>query len=190
MADVCAKIGQLALKWQKRMDKACKLNFPENLVQIYKVSIAPHYGPSLTYTVSCRTLLNLMPGIRNTHFLNQILKDANVDRDKDKGSDKEGTPRESRSKMNKDAHVLECSALLAIAPVERVCELMQTLSSLAMELPSSGFRYGMATASSNGYMKVVEAAMGAGLDAIKSVGALMSAEQQVIPLYDWHPCSI
>ena len=56
---------------------------------------------------------------------------------------------------------------------------MQTLSSLAMELPSSGFRYGLATAASNGYMKVVEAAMGAGLDAIKSVGALMSAEQQV-----------
>ena len=42
VADLCAKIGQLALKWQKRMDKACKLNFPDNLVHIYKVSITPH----------------------------------------------------------------------------------------------------------------------------------------------------
>ena len=87
----------------------------------------------------------------------QILKDANVDKDKDKGSDKEGsgTPKEGRSRMHRDAHVLECSALLAIPPVERVCELMQTLSSLAMELPSSGFRYGLATAASSGYMKVI-----------------------------------
>ena len=45
VADLCAKIGQLALKWQKRMDKACKLNFPENLVHMYKVSITPHATP-------------------------------------------------------------------------------------------------------------------------------------------------
>ena len=50
--------------------------------------------------------------------------------------------------------MLECSAKLAIAPLEKICELMQLLSSLAMELPSCGFRYGLAIAGNSNYMKV------------------------------------
>ncbi len=142
-ADACARVGQLALRWQKRMDKAARQSYPDDLLGMYRV-----------------------------------LKEANNERDKgsDKGVDKGS---EKGSENGGKGHVLECSAQLAIGPLERVCELMQTLSSLAMELPSCGFRYGLATAASAGYMKVVEGAMGAGLDAIKSVGALMTADQQL-----------
>jgi phage shock protein A len=28
-ADQCARVGQLAIKWQKKVDKACRLPFPE-----------------------------------------------------------------------------------------------------------------------------------------------------------------
>lgn len=134
-ADQCARVGQLAIKWQKKVDKACRLPFPEDLTQLYKI-------------------------IRDT--------------------EKKGRKGELEKEKDSEQFLCECSAHLAVAPLERVCELMQTLSSLAMELPSCGFRYGLATAGHASYMKVVEAAMSSGLDAIKSVGALMSAEQQLL----------
>ena len=95
--------------------------------------------------------------------------------------------RDTESKKNKklkddnnnEPFTLECSAKLAIIPLEKICELMQLLSSYAMELPSCGFRYGLAIAGSSNYMKIVESAMSSGLDAIKSVGALLSTEQQL-----------
>ena len=136
-ADQCARIGQLAIKWQKRVDKATRLPYPEDLAQLYKI-------------------------IRDTEA-------KKSKKGKEEGHDKEGT----------EPFVLECSAKLAIAPLEKICELMQLLSSYAMELPSCGFRYGLAIASNSSYMKVVESAMSSGLDAIKSVGALLSAEQQL-----------
>ena len=59
-----------------------------------------------------------------------------------------------KERESEDAHVLECSAKLAVAPLEKICELMQLLSSYAMELPSCGFRYGLAIAGNSNYMKV------------------------------------
>ena len=131
-ADHCARIGQLAIKWQKRIDRATRLPYPEDLAQLYKI-------------------------IRETE-----------------------AKKNKRSKDdNNDPFVLECSAKLAINPLEKICELMQLLSSYAMELPSCGFRYGLAVAGNANYMKIVESAMSSGLDAIKSVGALLSTEQQL-----------
>ena len=137
-ADQCARIGQLAIKWQKRVDKATRLPYPEDLAQLYKII-----------------------------------------RDTDAKKSKKGKEESHDKDKDVDPFVLECSAKLAIAPLEKICELMQLLSSYAMELPSCGFRYGLAIAGNSSYMKVVESAMSSGLDAIKSVGALLSAEQQL-----------
>lgn len=117
-ADHCTRIGQLAIKWQKRVDKASRLPYPEDLNQLYKI-------------------------IRETEA-------------KKRKGDKERERREE----GEDSFVLECSAKLAIAPLEKICELMQLLSSLAMELPSCGFRYGLAIAGNSNYMKVRDALYG------------------------------
>jgi hypothetical protein len=111
-ADQCARIGQLAIKWQKKVDRASRLPYPEDLNQLYK-----------------------------------IIKDTEAKR-------KKGDKEKEKEKEGEDAHVLECSAKLAIAPLEKICELMQLLSSYAMELPSCGFRYGLAIAGNSNYMKV------------------------------------
>ena len=117
-ADQCARIGQLAIKWQKRVDRASRMPFPEDLNALYKI-------------------------VKDTEAKKRKGdKDREKDREKDK--DREG----------EDHYVLECSAKLAIAPLEKICELMQLLSSYAMELPSCGFRYGLAIAGNSNYMKV------------------------------------
>ena len=117
-ADQCARIGQLAIKWQKRVDRASRQPYPEDLNLLYK-----------------------------------ILKDTDSKRRKgDRDREKDRESREKREE--EEPFVLECSAKLAIVPLEKICELMQLLSSLAMELPSCGFRYGLAIAGNSNYMKV------------------------------------
>lgn len=90
-----------------------------------------------------------MPFPEDLNALYKIVKDTEAkrkkgDKDREKDRDREG----------EDPYVLECSAKLAIAPLEKICELMQLLSSYAMELPSCGFRYGLAIAGNSNYMKV------------------------------------
>lgn len=117
-ADHCTRIGQLAIKWQKRIDKASRLPYPDDLNQLYKI-------------------------IKETES-----KKKKGERERDRERERE------RREEGEDSFVLECSAKLAIGPLEKICELMQLLSSLAMELPSCGFRYGLAIAGNSNYMKV------------------------------------
>ena len=94
-----------------------------------------------------------MPFPEDLNALYKIVKDTEPKKrkgDKDREKDKE----KERDREGEDPYVLECSAKLAIAPLEKICELMQLLSSYAMELPSCGFRYGLAIAGNSNYMKV------------------------------------
>ena len=73
-----------------------------------------------------------------------------------------------------------CSAKHAIAPLERLCNDMQSAASAAMELPSCGERYGLAsTRPDSKFVQTVEACMSEGLELLKHVTTLMSVDSQV-----------
>ena len=73
----------------------------------------------------------------------------------------------------------ELSAKQAVEPLESICEHLQLLAAKAMELPSCGSRYGMATARSTAFVEGVERSMAAGLASLKTTSSLSLADTQV-----------
>lgn len=73
-----------------------------------------------------------------------------------------------------------CEATLALPPLEKICEAMQSLASAAMNLPSCGSRYGLSAAKNTSFMKLVESSMGAGITALKNISNIIVIDEQVL----------
>jgi len=86
---------------------------------------------------------------------------------------------EAAAKSNSHINISTCAAQHAVAPMERICELLQLAASKAMDLPNCGARYGIAAATSQAFVASVEQAMASGLNALKSVTSLMTVDKQL-----------
>lgn len=84
-----------------------------------------------------------------------------------------------KKKKKIDMTMHECTARLAAPHLERLCDRVQRLSMMAMQLPSTGMRYGLAVARSSEFMRLVECGMKEGLAAMQSIQSLLTAEEQL-----------
>lgn len=66
-----------------------------------------------------------------------------------------------------------------IEPLETGCEYMQSIAAKAMTLPSIGTKFANATAIVGGFTRTVEKSMAAGLESLRSVTEVMSADLQL-----------
>lgn len=66
-----------------------------------------------------------------------------------------------------------------IEPLETGCEYMQSIAAKAMVLPTLGAKFANATAIVGGFTRCVERTMSAGLDSLRSVTEVMSADLQL-----------
>jgi len=94
-------------------------------------------------------------------------------------SESEGESEEGGGAGMRRYNLEELSAKQAVEPLESICEHLQLLAAKAMELPSCGSRYGMATARSTAFVEGVERSMAAGLASLKTTSSLSLADTQV-----------
>lgn len=66
-----------------------------------------------------------------------------------------------------------------IEPLETGCEYMQSIAAKAMTLPGIGAKFANATAIVGGFTRTVERSMAAGLESLRSVTEVMSADLQL-----------
>jgi DnaJ domain len=69
-----------------------------------------------------------------------------------------------------------------IEPLETGCEYLQSIAAKAMLLPSLGVKYGNSTALVGGFTRCVEKCMSSGLESLRSVTEVMSADLQLSTL--------
>lgn len=73
----------------------------------------------------------------------------------------------------------DLSPKLAISPLEKICEHLQLMAAKAMELPSCGSKYGIATARCAPFIEGIEKCMATGLASLKTTSSLSLADTQI-----------
>jgi hypothetical protein len=108
------------------VDKAAKLVPPEDIKQVIKL-VRDGDKKAKAARIARREKIKAKNRVKD----HELGLDFSFD-DSDDDGDDDGDDDENGLFLPEGA--IECSSQLAISPLERVCELMQTLSSLAMEV--------------------------------------------------------
>ncbi len=86
--------------------------------------------------------------------------------------------KKKKGKMN-DTTMEECSLKHGFKFLEDICDTIQRLASLAMQLPSCGLRFSIAAAKNVAFMQLVEQGMSSGLTVMKCINPLVTADEQL-----------
>ncbi len=86
--------------------------------------------------------------------------------------------KKKKGKIN-DTTMEECSLKHGFKFLEDICDTIQRLASLAMQLPSCGLRFSIAAAKNVTFMQLVEQGMSSGLNVMKCINPLVTADEQL-----------